>query len=92
MARLTRRDETAPREIKVGGETKWICMCGLTKNEPFCDNSHELCHDEDEDSLYEYTETGERILLAKKKDVFKNDEEREEDLIDMLERKAKRDD
>jgi CDGSH-type Zn-finger protein len=89
MARLTRREETAPREIKIGGETKWICMCGLTRNEPFCDNSHELCKEEDEDSLYEYTETGERILLAKKKEPINKDEQ-EKDLMAQLERKIKK--
>lgn len=86
MARLTRKEETAPRPIKVGGETKWICMCGLTKNEPFCDNSHELCIDEDEDSLYEYTETGERILI--KKNI--NKEQKNETLLEVLQKKLKK--
>ncbi|MCC7574136.1 CDGSH iron-sulfur domain-containing protein [Candidatus Woesearchaeota archaeon] len=88
MARLTRREETSPRAIKVGGETKWICMCGLTKNEPFCDNSHEFCTGEDEDSLYEYTETGERILISKKEDVKISNEG---DLLKKLEDKTKKD-
>ena len=88
LARLTRREETGPRAIKVGGETKWICMCGLTKNEPYCDNSHELCVDEDPDKLYEYTETGERIVLGKKSIDSKplSDDE----LIDELEKKAEK--
>lgn len=86
MARLTRKEETAPRPIKVGGETKWICMCGLTKNEPFCDNSHELCTDEDEDSLYEYTETGERILIKKNT----NKKKKTETLAEILQKKLKK--
>jgi CDGSH-type Zn-finger protein len=90
MARLTRREETGPRAIKVGGETKWICMCGLSKNEPFCDNSHDLCTDEDEDSLYEYTETGERILIHKDKN--KKNKNSDEPLIEKLKRKAQEED
>ena len=89
MARLTRREETGPREIKVGGESKWICMCGLTKNEPYCDNSHEFCKGEDSDDLYEYTESGERIALGKKKDLGSNSLS-EDELLEELERKAKK--
>lgn len=89
MARLTRHEETAPRPIKVGGETKWICMCGLTKNEPYCDNSHELCKGEDEDELYEYTETGERIQITNKQKI--NEDHSEEDLLTKLEKKTKQD-
>lgn len=89
MARLTRREETSPRPIKVGGETKWICMCGLTKNEPYCDNSHELCKGEDDNTLYEYTETGERIPI--KTTTTTNNDDDKEDLMTKLERKAKQD-
>ena len=88
MARLTRREATAPREIKVQGESKWICMCGLTKNEPFCDNSHEMCQNEDKDKLYEYTETGERIEVNQKKS---SSSDSDEDLREKLERIAKKD-
>ena len=89
MARLTRHEETEPKPIKVGGETVWICRCGLTKNEPYCDNSHELCKDEDDDFLYEYTEKGERIALGKKVSSAEDDEI---SLDEQLARKAKKDD
>ena len=40
MARIVKKEDQEPMEVKVGGESKWICMCGLSKNQPFCDGSH----------------------------------------------------
>ena len=47
-------------EVKVGDESKWICMCGLSKNKPFCDGLHQQTASEEEGKLYHY-EHGERI-------------------------------
>ena len=47
-------------EIKIGGESKWICMCELSKNKPFCDGSHKLCSGEVDGKTYKY-ENGKRI-------------------------------
>ncbi len=54
MSRLIKHDEQHPCEIKVSGESKWICMCGLSKNKPLCDGSHKKTKDEENGKLYEY--------------------------------------
>ena len=60
MARLVKKDATGPLEIKVGGESKWICMCGLSKNQPYCDGSHKQTAGEQPGKLYRYKDDGSR--------------------------------
>jgi CDGSH-type Zn-finger protein len=50
MARLVKKTEQGPKQV---GD-KFICMCGLSKNQPFCDGSHAKTLDEDEKKLYWY--------------------------------------
>lgn len=59
MARLVKKEAVGPLAVKVGGEEKHICMCGLSKNQPFCDGSHRQCAGEEAGKLYVY-ENGKR--------------------------------
>jgi hypothetical protein len=33
MARFVRKEDRGPMEVKVGNESRWICMCGLSSNQ-----------------------------------------------------------
>ncbi len=63
MARLVKHEAQGPQEIKIGNESKWICMCGLSKNKPFCDSSHKQTHTEEPGKLYKYNESGQRTEI-----------------------------
>ncbi len=54
MARLVKIDNKGPQLLEIGGEKKWICMCGLSQKKPLCDGSHRRTHDEEEGKCYNY--------------------------------------
>ncbi len=55
MARVIRHDENGPVEIKPSDKSVFVCMCGLSKNKPFCDGSHKLCRQQEQaGKLYRY--------------------------------------
>jgi CDGSH-type Zn-finger protein len=60
MARLVKRFRDKPYELAVGGETLYICGCGLSANLPFCDGTHKSARGEEADRLYWYDEEGKR--------------------------------
>ena len=60
MARRVIKSAKGPYEIKPSKESVWICMCGLSKKQPFCDGSHPSTLDEVDGKLYEYDKEGQR--------------------------------
>jgi CDGSH iron-sulfur domain-containing protein 3 len=63
MTRLIRKEDRGPMEVKVGNESRWICMCGLSDNQPFCDGSHKKTADEEAGKVYIYDSDGIRTEI-----------------------------
>ena len=61
MARLVVKTAHGPYVMNPSDKPVLICMCGLSKNQPFCDKSHLTTLDEKEGELYEYDKSGKRI-------------------------------
>ena len=60
MARQVIKTATEPQEVKIGEDSVFICMCGLSKTQPFCDYSHDNTKGEKENIVYIYDEDFER--------------------------------
>lgn len=52
MVRIVKKSEIQPMEIKVGNESKYICMCGLSVSQPMRDGVHKKILDEEEGKIY----------------------------------------
>ena len=61
LARLVKKENKSPLEIKLGTKSLLICMCGLSSNQPFCDDSHKKTADEENNKTYAYEKEGDRI-------------------------------
>lgn len=60
MSRCVVKTAKKPHEVKPQKNPVFICMCGLSKNQPFCDSSHLKTQDEKEGVIYTYNERNEK--------------------------------
>lgn len=58
MSRLVKHDRKEPYKVEQGGQTIWVCGCGLSRKKPLCDGSHKKTADEQPDAVYVYGDQG----------------------------------
>jgi CDGSH iron-sulfur domain-containing protein 3 len=60
MARIVLHEAQHSYKMEIDGKIRSFCMCGLSKNLPFCDASHKRTLDEEPGKLYRYHDDGTR--------------------------------
>jgi CDGSH-type Zn-finger protein len=75
MARLIKREATGPIKVELEGAAKpaWICGCGLSSNQPYCDGSHKGALQEEEGKLYVYEDNDDEKARRVVRDVLTED-------------------
>jgi len=64
LARVIIHEDKSPVEVRVGGESRWICQCGLSTAKPYCSGAHKMTQDEEAGKLYKY-ESGRRTEVRR---------------------------
>ncbi|MBM4112039.1 MAG: CDGSH iron-sulfur domain-containing protein [Phycisphaerae bacterium] len=69
MARLVRHIATGPIKIEPQPKAIFICACGLSQTQPFCDGHHKQCREELPGKVYRYDEKADRIVEVRDDDA-----------------------
>ena len=78
MARLVKRFRNKPYAVAVGEETKFICGCGLSATQPFCDGTHKISESEESARLYWYDDAGQRHIAVDSYSGIRSDKQPQE--------------